>query len=126
MTKAHVKRTIEHAFYAIARKAESGIETDKLLRGAYQAALEGERAHRKMGRGLGGYQQSAETAARYFVAKWFAEQRGQVKSARDACAMRLDCLYAMALRECLDAEGKTVDLGEDFERLDYTAHIVAA
>jgi hypothetical protein len=125
VTKAHVKRTIEQAFYAIARKAESGIETDKLLRGAYQAALEGERAHRKMGRALGGYQQSAETAARYFVAKWFAEPSGQVSSARDACAMRLDCLYAMALRECLDSEGKTVDLGEDFAAIDYTAHIVA-
>lgn len=125
MTKAHVKRTIEQAFYAIARRAESGIESDKLLRGAYQAALDGERAHRKMGRGTGGYQQSAGTAARYFVAKWFGEPSRQVTSARAACAMRLDCLYAMALRECLAAEGKTVDLGEEFERIDYTAHIVA-
>ena len=125
MTKAHVKRTIEQAFYAIARKAESGIETDKLLRNAYDAALEGERARRKMGRGLGGYQQSAETAARYFVAKWFSEQRGKVTNAREACSMRLDCLYAMALRECFDADGKTVDLGEDFASIDYTAHIVA-
>lgn len=100
MTKAEMRSLIDAAYYAIARAAESSTEGDKLLRAAFDAALSGEKQHRKsMG---GAFRLPLETTARYFVVKWYGEPRGQVKCARDATAMRRDCLYAMALRELHD------------------------
>jgi hypothetical protein len=95
-----------------------------LLNAAFDAAVEGERRHRKMGRGMRGYRQSVKTTARYFVVKWFSEAPGKVTNARQACAWRLDCLYATALRECLDAHGITIDLGTDVNGIDYCTDIV--
>jgi hypothetical protein len=89
-----------------------------LLNKAFDAAFEGERAYRTVRRG--GYQQSVGTAARYFVVKWFLD----VNSARQACAMRLYCRYAMELREGLDERSITIDIGADFANIDYCGDIV--
>jgi hypothetical protein len=76
-----------------------------------------------MGRGFGGYRASAVTAARYFVCKWFCEP-ARVTSAREACALRGDCLNASALRELLDSDGHCVAM-EGILQLDYVADLVA-
>lgn len=121
MTKAETRALIDAAYYAIARAAETSTEGDKLLRAAYSAALACEKEHRKsMG---GAFRLPLETTARYFVVKWYGEPRGQVKCARDATAMRPDCLYAMALRELHD---DTLERGIDtlgVPGIDYVAHI---
>jgi hypothetical protein len=122
MNNAQVKRTIDAAFYAIERASESSPQLNVLLNKAFDAAFEGERAYRKVRRG--GYQQSVGTAARYFVAKWFSEAQNTEKSARQACAMRLYCRYAMALRECLYDRGIAIDIGADFANIDYCGDIV--
>lgn len=120
MTRNEMKALIEKAFYRIARAAESSTEGDKLLRAAFDAAVSGERQHRKS---MGDkYRLPVETTARYFVVKWFAEPRGSVTCARDATAMRPDCLYAMALRELLDSEGKQIDTC-GVAGIDYSADI---
>lgn len=83
---------------------ESGSEAAALVRKAYDAALAGEKGHRRFGP-RARYRESAETAARYFTVKWFLDP-ANIKDARSAAAVRLDCLYASALREVLlESEG---------------------
>ncbi len=98
MSTSKVRDTIATAFAALERASDEGIDAAQMFRKAYDAALTGERQHRRAGSGLGNrYKQSAETAARYFVVKWFVEP-AKIASAREAGLVRLDCLYASALR----------------------------
>lgn len=132
MNPLKVRTTIATAYAALDRACdESGLEAASLLRKAYDAALEGERGHRRMAAGFGNrHKQGTETAARYFVVKWCLDP-AKVKSARDAAAVRLDCLYASALRAVLADR-----MGADFRALraalepaaaiDYVDHIASA
>ncbi len=108
-SKAKVKQLVNDAFLTLSRGTQSDSEADKLLDRALSSALDSERRHRRMAPSGSRWLQSAETAARFFVVKWFAEPRGKVKCARDACSLREDCLYAMALAEVVRAEGLKVD-----------------
>lgn len=129
MNATLTRSTIHAAFAALERAAdENGLEACSLFRKAFDAARDGERAHRRMGRGLGGYRQSADTAARYFVVKWFLDP-AKITDARSAAAVRLDCLYASALRaELIGRMGADfADLRAKLEpvaSIDYTTHIV--
>lgn len=115
------KETIEAAFYALERAAdENGLDACGLFRKAYDAALDGEKAHRRMCAGLGGYRESAITAARYFVCKWFLDP-AKITDARSAAAVRLDCLYASALRAELIGR-----MGADFTDLRARLEPIAA
>lgn len=102
MSASKNKAIIDTAFCALARAAESHQESSSLLDRAVKAAEDGERRHRRMGRGLGTYALSVKTAARYFVVKWYTNPHW-VAGALDACSIREDVLYSSALRECLDA-----------------------
>jgi hypothetical protein len=127
MTKTQVKRTIDTAFVALQRACESSSEADRLLTRALDAARTGERKHRTMGRGLDGYSQSIETAARYFVIKWFCEP-GDVTDALQATRLREDCLCASALRFLMGSEGPGMRDAwlamQACASIDYTVHIV--
>lgn len=124
MRKELVKAIIDRAYCELERACDPSSEATKLLRAAYHAAWEGEKAHRRMGASFGGsYRASVQTAARYFVCKWFCEP-AKVTSARDACAIRADCLNASALRELLDTEGHCVAM-EEILSLDYKRDLVA-
>lgn len=132
MTKAKTKALIDAAYRALDRACdESGDEAQRLITKAYYAALEGERRHRRFGAGLGGYRMSADTAARWFVVKWFVDP-GKVTNARQACQLRLDCLYASALRVVLaDTLGGLEPLAllaalEPAAALDYSTDIARA
>lgn len=111
MRKETVKAIIDLAYSELEHACDPSREATKLLRAAYAAAEQGERAHRRFGasftNGKASYRASVTTAARYFVCKWFCDP-AKVTSAREACAMRADCLHASALRELLDSEGKTL------------------
>jgi len=129
MNRKEVIARISVAYTALARVAEGHTEADRLLQRAYQAALEGERIHRKLGRGLNRYRLSADMTARYFVIKWFREP-GKVKDALDATRLRTDCLYASALRNLLEITDATVlapvwPLVAACSDIDYTTHIVS-
>lgn len=131
MTKAKTKALIDAAYLELELTCDvSGGEAQTLIRKAYDAALEGERAHRRFGAGWGSYRCSAETTARYFVVKWFVDP-GKVTSARDAAALRLDCLYASALREVLAVDRAADTWGlfaklEPAAALDYSTDIARA
>jgi hypothetical protein len=119
-----VRAIIDAAYARLERATESSTEATKLLRAATDAAVAGEKAHRRMGANFGGtYRASVQTAARYFVCKWYADTSTKVTCALDACMLRADCLNATALREWLVSEGKAVEL-EGITDLDYSADIV--
>lgn len=91
------RETIARAYAALERATdENGLEAVGLLRKATDAALDGEKAHRRFGP-KSRYRESVETAARFFVVKWFLDP-AKITNAREAAAVRLDCLYASALR----------------------------
>lgn len=128
MTKAQTKAAIDAAYRALERACGSSDEGSRLLHKAFNAALESERAHRRFGAGFGGYRVSAETAARYFTVKWVVDP-GKVTNAREAAALRLDCLYSSALREVLIADGYGRNLFEALSEaaiLDYSRDIARA
>ncbi len=117
------KAAIDAAFIRLTRATESRHEASVLLHAALDAAIAGEKGHRRMGRSFGGqYAASVQTAARYFVCKWF-NTPARVSSARDACSMRGDCLNASALRELCDSEGIAVDM-DGISDLDYSRDLV--
>lgn len=118
-----VRATIDAAYLRLERATESSMEATRLLTAATEAAVAGEKAHRRMGATFGGtYTMSVATAARFFVCKWF-NAPGKVLNARDACSMRGDCLNASALRELLDSEDIRVDM-DGIGELDYSTDIV--
>ena len=129
LSKTEVKARIDRAFVELNRVCESRQEAARLLDHAHRAALEGERRHRSLGRGLGpgSYQQSVETAARYWVVRWFWEPT-KVTSALEAVQLREDALHAAALAEFLRNERKPMQ--ELYERvkaclaIDYSEDIV--
>lgn len=95
MSTSKTRQTIATAYSALERAAdENGIDASGLCRKATDAAIDGEKGHR---RGRRGFRESVETAARYFVVKWFLDP-AKITDARSAAAVRLDCLYASALR----------------------------
>jgi hypothetical protein len=127
MSTSKTREIIARAYAALERASDPDSDASSLLRRATDAATEGEKTHRRHGPS-GRYRESVETAARYFVVKWFLDPH-PVKSARDAAALRLDCLYASALHAVLLDR-----MGRDFPALqksldaaaaiDYCAHIV--
>lgn len=128
MTKAKTKALIDAAYHALDRACDETPGAGSLLAKAYNAALEGERRHRRFGAGFGSYRCSAETAARFFVVKWFVDP-GKVTNAREAAALRLDCLYASALRLVLTEHGWGGVLLAQLEpaaALDYSTDIARA
>lgn len=97
MSTSKTRQTIATAYAALDRACdENGMEACSLIRKATDAALEGEKGHRRGGP-PSRYRESVETAARYFVVKWFLDP-AKIASAADAARVRLDCLYASALR----------------------------
>jgi hypothetical protein len=125
VSKLRTRTTIDVAYARLERATESSTDATRLLRAAFEAALQGEHAHRRMGRHFGAhkYLNTPDTAARYFVCKWFADTTTKVSCALDACMLRGDCLNATALRELLAKDGKTVEL-EGIADLNYSTDIV--
>lgn len=125
MSKSAVRIAIDVAYVRLERATESSHDATRLLRAAFEAALQGERAHRRMGRGLSAHRYSStpDMAARYFVCKWFADTSTKVTCALDACMMRADCLNATALRELLAKDGKAVDMA-GITDIDYSRDLV--
>lgn len=114
------RETIAAAYAALDRACdENGMDACSLIRKATDAALEGEKGHRRHGP-RGRYRESVETAARYFVVKWFLDP-AKITDARSAAAVRLDCLYASALRAELIGR-----MGADFTALRTKLEPVAA
>lgn len=70
-----------------------------MLEQAYQAALDGERRHRR-GR-PGRHKASAQVAAKYFAVKWVAHAPLALESWLDAVDVRTDVLYGQGLRAWL-------------------------
>lgn len=120
MSTSKTRQTIAAAYAALERAAdENGIDACNLFRKATEAATEGEKGHRRHGPSSR-YRESIETAARYFVVKWFLDP-AKVKSALDATKVRLDCLYSSALRAELIGR-----MGADFTDLRAKLEPVAA
>ncbi len=127
MSTPKTRETIARAYAQLERASDLDSDASSLLRRATDAAIDGEKKHRRHGPSSR-YRESVETAARYFVVKWFLDP-ANVKSARDAAAVRLDCLYASALHDLLLDR-----MGRDFPALqksldaaaaiDYCSHIV--
>lgn len=113
------RETIARAYAALERASDESIDATSLLRKATDAAVDGEKTHRRHGPSSR-YRESVETAARYFVCKWFLDAP-KVTSAREAAAMRLDCLYASALHDVLLDR-----MGRDFPALQKALDPAAA
>jgi hypothetical protein len=119
MSTSKTRETIARAYAALERASDESSDASSLLRRATDAAIDGEKTHRRHGPSSR-YRESVETAARYFVCKWFLAP-GKVKSARDATSMRLDCLYASALHDVLLDR-----MGRDFPALQKALDPAAA
>lgn len=129
MNAKQIRATIQTAFAALERACdEHGGDAPRLLSKAFDAALDGEKRHRRFGAGFGAYRQSAETAAKWFCVKWFLDP-GKVTNALEAASLRLDCLYASALRVVLASEwtpqSPLRNAIEPVAALDYCQHIAA-
>lgn len=130
MSALQTRKTIAAAYAALERAAdENGMTACSLLLKATFAAIDGEKGHRRFGP-RSTYRQSVETAARYFVVKWFLDP-AKITDARSAAAVRLDCLYASALRaELVERMGMAfIELGPKLEpvaAIDYSDDIVGA
>lgn len=121
MSTSRTRQTIATAYAALERAAdENGIDACSFFRKATDAATDGEKAHRRPERRQSRYRESVETAARYFVVKWFLEP-AKIGNALDAARVRLDCLYASALRAELIGR-----MGADFTDLRAKLEPVAA
>jgi hypothetical protein len=123
---SRARDVVTAAYAALERASDETSEASGLLRKAYDAALAGEKAHRRMGAGLGGHRESADTAARYFVVKWFLDP-ANITDARSACAVRPDCLFASALRAVLEGHAGFLAVHETCSpvaSIDYTKDIV--
>lgn len=95
-----VRETIDTAYVELIRACDQSYDAATTLVRAYEAALEGEKRHRK-GR-PGPWAQSCSTAARYFVIKWVIDHTpGRKFTAAQLNGYRLDCFYAMAIRDRL-------------------------
>jgi hypothetical protein len=96
------KGTIERCYFELERLAYKH-GASRYFDAAYHAALTGEKAHRRMGRGLGTYQCSVKLAAMYFVCKWASEPLKGAPSWHQASSLRPDyvqgCACAEQLRE---------------------------
>ena len=122
---------INNAYFVLERLCHShGGRALELFNEATRRALEGEKAHRRMGRGLSkGYAQSAETAAHYFVVSKYASAteyypRGSSDDSGHAlhyASLRRDILCCMGLRELVPMPVKGFDGLTD---LDYSSDIV--
>lgn len=130
LTRTEIKVLLAATYNALARVCEPSHEAARLLDRAFSAAQAGEKRHR---RGLAGlvprsYVQGVTTAAHYFVLKWFREPLPAIDSALKATQVREDCLYAMALRQLLEADQRlTPELLARVEAcavVDYLEHIV--
>lgn len=120
MSTSKTRQTIATAYAALERAAdENGLDACGFFRKASDAATDGEKAHRRMGPSSQ-YRESVETTARYFVVKWFLEP-AKIGNALDAARVRLDCLYASALRAELIGR-----MGADFTDLRAKLEPVAA
>lgn len=105
---AKLNRTIASAYFDLALACERSREAGDLLSKALAAAIQGEREHRAMGARFTGavhkYACGVERTARWFVLKWFLEERkDDLVSFRAAAQLRPDCFYSYALR-CLFVE----------------------
>lgn len=130
MTPKEAKQVIDRAYAALERACErSGNvgEAQMLLEKAYVAARDGEKLHRKHAWDKTERpRNSVETAARYFVLRWFYDPV-RIGSARAAVMIRADALYGAALRELLgDVESLMGHLKDHYEEVEYVEHIAAA
>lgn len=136
MTPKEAKKVIDQAFHVVQRASHLTTETRDLFERAHSIAIRDETHNRRHAWVKGGrWKNSVETAARYFVVKWFFEP-ARATNVREAAGLRLDCLYASALRAAVDAArlkmtpkearayameeaGECLDLG----RVDYAEHL---
>lgn len=132
MKAAALNRLIAYAYFDLARACERSREADELLRKALASATQGEREHRAMGARFCGsprkYSLGVERAARWFVLKWFLEERkGDFVSYRQAAQLRPDCFYSYALRTLFADESWAIPIkSEEAEQLlgvDYVGDI---
>ena len=105
MSKSKTSQAIGRAFITLERACDSSREASGLLWNAFEAALEGERLHRRAApsrsiRPL----ISAQDAARFFVIKWVCEGKTEKVTFREAAQLRPDAFLGYALRCFLDEE----------------------
>ena len=123
-----MKANIRAAYSALIHATSGSLEASRLLTQAFEAAVEGEKRHRRMGAGCSRYEGTANLAAEYFVVKWFIGANPlEEKTAAYWATLRADCFYASALKSALNQAGKVPDLSAyRIEEIDYSEHFVKA
>lgn len=132
-TPKQAKEAIDAAFLVVRRLSNLNTETQNLFERAHDAAVTGERHNRRHAWAPGGrWRSSVETSARYFVVRWFSEP-AEVSNAREAAALRTDCLCASALRLAIEASRKgsarvfdtedAAKLSRVLDDIDYADHL---
>jgi len=106
MSKSKTSQAIGRAFMTLERACDPSREASDLLRKAFEAALEGERQHRKGAPYCVSHEAriSSQDAARFFVLKWVCEGSPKKVSFREAAQLRPDAFLGYALRCYLDEE----------------------
>lgn len=129
-SKAYIQRRLSQAFAECSkacRISSGGHEADRYLQAALDAATDGERRHRKAGRGMSAYKQPIGHAALYFAIKWFLDESQLVPDSwADACGVRDDVRFAYAARSLVESELRDA-LREKFAdvlALDYSRDFV--
>lgn len=120
-------KTINECWYAFDRQT-SGLPIGLVDR-ALVAAREGERAHRRMGRGLSAYRVSVDTAARYFVLKWALDVPRHTGGLEGIASLRLDALLGHGIGAMLKRQGRHGDafprhLAAQLREIDYARDFV--
>jgi len=107
-SKAYIQRRLSQAFAECSkacRISSGGHEADRFLCAALDAATEGERRHRKAGRGMSAYRQPIGHAGLYFAVKWFLDESSPIPDSwADSCRVREDVRYAYAARSLVEPE----------------------
>jgi hypothetical protein len=100
------RRIIRSEYAQLVRACESSSEADRLLDRAYDAALSGERRHRR-GTGRPRARLSCDDTARWFILKWVCEPRAErTGNAWRFASLREDAFLGYALRDWLDEQGR--------------------
>jgi hypothetical protein len=119
------RRIIRSEYAQLVRACESSSEADRLLDRAYDAALSGERRHRR-GTGRPRARLSCDDTARWFVLKWVAEERPERQgTALSFAFLREDAFCGYAIRDWLDKNNRYPFEGlPDSTGLEYVGGII--
>lgn len=99
-----LRKKIDTEWYALERACDAKQPAGRMLESALAAAIDGERRHRTMGRGIasGRYRVGVELAARSHVLRWVTDpQCSRALPPEELMTMRLDVAYCYAIRRLL-------------------------